>query len=290
MALPAYDQCIKASHVFNLLDARGVISVTERQSYILRVRELAKACGEAWLATEGGRGWHRLRNPPLEGEVSLAQRAGWGRVRVVRQSIAIDRCNARDRASRFAQTLTDAEKRSLAASSRTCEKDGTHFRRQQPIGGYCRRFCVPWPHSLAHRSRRLAAWRSSRLKRDEARTRWLETEGLPGHPLLEQRSLSEYAKVYWTLSTRRLYGSRDNEPRPNTTRNRPEAPHPGALRAPTLPLQGAVRDRPMPDLLLELFSEEIPARMQARAAEDLKKLVTGRLVEAGWSTKAPRLS
>ena len=54
MALPAYDQCIKASHVFNLLDARGVISVTERQSYILRVRELAKACGAAWLRTEGG--------------------------------------------------------------------------------------------------------------------------------------------------------------------------------------------------------------------------------------------
>jgi glycyl-tRNA synthetase alpha chain len=54
MALPAYDQCIKASHVFNLLDARGVISVTERQSYILRVRELAKACGAAWLATDGG--------------------------------------------------------------------------------------------------------------------------------------------------------------------------------------------------------------------------------------------
>jgi glycyl-tRNA synthetase alpha chain len=53
MALPAYDQCIKASHVFNLLDARGAISVTERQSYILRVRELAKACGAAWL--EGDR-------------------------------------------------------------------------------------------------------------------------------------------------------------------------------------------------------------------------------------------
>jgi len=54
MVLPAYDQCIKASHLFNLLDARGVISVTERQSYIFRVRELAKACGEAWLKTEGG--------------------------------------------------------------------------------------------------------------------------------------------------------------------------------------------------------------------------------------------
>ena len=55
MALPAYDQCIKASHVFNLLDARGVISVTERQSYIARVRDLAKACGDAWVHTEAGR-------------------------------------------------------------------------------------------------------------------------------------------------------------------------------------------------------------------------------------------
>ena len=44
LALPAYDYCLKASHLFNLLDARGVISVTERQSYIGRVRDLAKAC------------------------------------------------------------------------------------------------------------------------------------------------------------------------------------------------------------------------------------------------------
>jgi glycyl-tRNA synthetase alpha chain len=54
LSLPAYDQCVKASHVFNLLDARGVISVTERQSYIARVRELAKACGAAWSRTESG--------------------------------------------------------------------------------------------------------------------------------------------------------------------------------------------------------------------------------------------
>jgi glycyl-tRNA synthetase alpha chain len=50
LALPAYDQCIKASHLFNLLDARGVISVTERASYIGRVRALAKGCCEAWIA------------------------------------------------------------------------------------------------------------------------------------------------------------------------------------------------------------------------------------------------
>ena len=55
LAQPAYDQCIKASHIFNLLDARGVISVTERQSYILRVRELATRCCGAWLETLGGR-------------------------------------------------------------------------------------------------------------------------------------------------------------------------------------------------------------------------------------------
>ncbi len=54
MAIPAYEQVVKASHTFNLLDARGVISVTERQSYILRIRELAKSCGEAWLQTAGG--------------------------------------------------------------------------------------------------------------------------------------------------------------------------------------------------------------------------------------------
>ncbi len=50
LALPAYDQCIKASHRFNLLDARGAISVTERAAYIGRVRALAKGCCEAWIA------------------------------------------------------------------------------------------------------------------------------------------------------------------------------------------------------------------------------------------------
>ena len=52
LPLPAYDQCIKASHLFNLLDARGVISVSERASYIGRVRILAKGCCEGWLAQE----------------------------------------------------------------------------------------------------------------------------------------------------------------------------------------------------------------------------------------------
>ena len=51
LPLPAYDQCLKAGHLFNLLDARGVISATERQTYIGRVRALANACCAAWLET-----------------------------------------------------------------------------------------------------------------------------------------------------------------------------------------------------------------------------------------------
>lgn len=54
MAQPAYDQAIKASHLFNLLDARGVISVTERQAYIGRVRTLSKMCADAWVQTASG--------------------------------------------------------------------------------------------------------------------------------------------------------------------------------------------------------------------------------------------
>ena len=55
LPLPAYDQCMKASHLFNLLDARGVISVTERQAYIGRVRALARGCCEAWVVA--GAAW-----------------------------------------------------------------------------------------------------------------------------------------------------------------------------------------------------------------------------------------
>ena len=52
LALPAYDQCLKASHLFNMLDARGVISVTERAAYIARVRKLAVGCCEQWLQSQ----------------------------------------------------------------------------------------------------------------------------------------------------------------------------------------------------------------------------------------------
>ena len=53
LVLPAYDQCLKASHLFNLLDARGVTSATERAAYIARVRVLARACCTAWLHAHG---------------------------------------------------------------------------------------------------------------------------------------------------------------------------------------------------------------------------------------------
>ena len=56
LPLPAYDQCLKAGHAFNLLDARGVISVQERQSYILRVRELAQRCCRMWVGSGNPQG------------------------------------------------------------------------------------------------------------------------------------------------------------------------------------------------------------------------------------------
>jgi glycyl-tRNA synthetase alpha chain len=52
LSLPAYDQCLKASHIFNLLDARGTIGVAERTGYITRIRELAKGCGALWLSSQ----------------------------------------------------------------------------------------------------------------------------------------------------------------------------------------------------------------------------------------------
>ena len=52
LALPAYDQCLKASHIFNLLDSRGVIAVAERTGYINRIRDLAKGSGSMWLANQ----------------------------------------------------------------------------------------------------------------------------------------------------------------------------------------------------------------------------------------------
>ena len=52
LSLPAYDQCLKASHIFNILDARGVISVAQRAEYISRIREITKSVGEIWLKSQ----------------------------------------------------------------------------------------------------------------------------------------------------------------------------------------------------------------------------------------------
>ena len=52
ISLPAYDQCLKASHIFNILDARGVISVAQRAEYIARIRELTKMIGKVWVETQ----------------------------------------------------------------------------------------------------------------------------------------------------------------------------------------------------------------------------------------------
>ena len=52
ISLPAYDQCLKASHVFNILEARGVISVAQRAGYIRRIRDITKLVAETWLSNQ----------------------------------------------------------------------------------------------------------------------------------------------------------------------------------------------------------------------------------------------
>ncbi len=71
LTLPAYDYCLKCSHAFNLLDARGAISVTERVSYILRVRDLARRCAESWLKTREAMRYPLIKAPAARAALGL---------------------------------------------------------------------------------------------------------------------------------------------------------------------------------------------------------------------------
>jgi glycyl-tRNA synthetase alpha chain len=74
LILPAYDYVLKCSHIFNILDARGAISVSERTSYIARIRDLARRTAEAWIAERQRQGFPLLRKP-----ARIARRKGAGR-------------------------------------------------------------------------------------------------------------------------------------------------------------------------------------------------------------------
>lgn len=72
---PAYDYALKCSHTFNLLDARGAISVTERQSFIARVRALARMCAEAYVAQRERLGFPMLKDEAIRRELGLDKKA-----------------------------------------------------------------------------------------------------------------------------------------------------------------------------------------------------------------------
>ncbi|MDP8222188.1 MAG: glycine--tRNA ligase subunit alpha [Candidatus Lernaella stagnicola] len=71
LPLPGYDYCLKCSHTFNLLDARGAISVTERVNYIGRVRDLARRCAEGWLAARKRLGYPLVKDPERRARLKL---------------------------------------------------------------------------------------------------------------------------------------------------------------------------------------------------------------------------
>ncbi len=71
LVLPAYDYCLKCSHTFNMLDARGAISVTERAEYIARVRELAKGCANIYIKLRENMGFPLLKETAKEGSIGV---------------------------------------------------------------------------------------------------------------------------------------------------------------------------------------------------------------------------
>ena len=120
MALPAYDQCIKASHVFNLLDARGVISVTERQSYILRVRESGQGLRRG-LAGDSRRGRSESAGRHRRRWRESARRSERGRATAVPQCVAVSPCF-------FAPPAGPSTSASAAAAARRARAVITHGR------------------------------------------------------------------------------------------------------------------------------------------------------------------
>jgi len=76
---PAYDYALKCSHTFNLLDARGAISVTERQSFIGRVRNLAKLCAQAYVKQREKMGYPLLKDEALRAKLGIAPLAEAGK-------------------------------------------------------------------------------------------------------------------------------------------------------------------------------------------------------------------
>jgi len=73
LTLPAYDYCLKCSHTFNLLDARGAVSVTERVSYIQRVRNLARQCAVGWMDARRRLGFPLVKDPTVRERLKLGE-------------------------------------------------------------------------------------------------------------------------------------------------------------------------------------------------------------------------
>jgi glycyl-tRNA synthetase alpha chain len=88
LVLPAYDYCLKCSHVFNILDARGAIGVTERQRYIGRVRNLARRCAEGYVDTRARLGFPLIPEPARQAAREAYEQAREGGVNAAAREAA----------------------------------------------------------------------------------------------------------------------------------------------------------------------------------------------------------
>ena len=225
------------SHLFNLLDARGVISVTERQAYIGRVRALAKACADAYVAAGQRMNGRRLMIAFLAFLAALR------------------------RGARLVPGLRLLPARAPASAC--------HRRRAVPVAGY---------DGIDAASSPLKLRGCFRLDPAAAAALAPAPDATPlNAPFWFRCFDAGRLTADLAAGAARPTHSPTTRPRASTLML---AVYPDGrgylwrqLNAPATPL--------MPDLLLELLSEEIPARMQPKAADDLRRLVTDGLVERG---------
>jgi glycyl-tRNA synthetase alpha chain len=255
-------------HLFNLLDARGVISVTERQAYIGRVRALAKLCADAFVRTEAGRARPRHdRRPPVAPRHPAHRHVAGVAMYYIQVYAFYDELSGEAAATftrrRHRELLHPGrfrgiERESSPISFRACFTTARRPRHSPPARP------LPDPRPPTH-----PAGSTASTPRDRHRPR---SRRGPRLPVRQGRPVRHRPRRRGPSRRPRLRLAPDQRLRRGRLRRQPSAPR--------LPPRSRETEL-MPDLLIELLSEEIPARMQPKAAEDLRRLLTDGLVEAG---------
>jgi hypothetical protein len=255
MAHPAYDQCIKASHLFNLLDARGVISVTERQAYIGRVRALAKRCADAFVTRP------RRAGGGVNGSIIAIVLVVWpaliagGAMYYLQVYAFYDRSGA-DGGTVTLRAVRGRHGQDPVSDFRGIDADSSPDPLPRLLSTADAGRAAIYPNAVPLNAPGLVRLlRRRRHRRDLAAGRAAPVMGEADVPTASTGSLASTPTAA-AFAWHQINACGEVVSRATAARGLPARARKAEL---------------MPDLLIELFSEEIPARMQAKAAEDLKR-------------------